>query len=80
MTATYVYLVIFGCLSYLIVTDASVAKAVYFLSQIAKFQYEKLKWYIQHSPDNPIVKYFIWKRSYKLAKELKKEFEERNSK
>ena len=30
------------------------------------------------SPDNPIVKYMIWRRSIKLAKELRKEFDEKN--
>jgi hypothetical protein len=30
------------------------------------------------SPDNPIVKYMIWRRSMKLAKELRKELNEKN--
>jgi hypothetical protein len=31
-----------------------------------------------HNPANPIVKYFMWRRAYKLAKELQDEFENRN--
>ena len=48
------------------------------LSQLARVQYEKTKWWIVHNPANPIVKYFIWKRSNKLAEELMRELESRN--
>jgi hypothetical protein len=48
------------------------------LTQLAQVQYEKTKWWIIHNPANPIVKYFMWRRSYKLAKELMEEIESRN--
>jgi hypothetical protein len=73
MTATYVYLLIFGCFTYLIATDASIAKAVYLISQMIRFRFERFKWWVKYSPDNPIVRYLIWRRSYKLAKELEEE-------
>jgi hypothetical protein len=60
------------------VTDESIAKAVVLLSQIIKFQYEKTKWMILNDPRNPIVKYFMWKRAYKLAEELQKELEDKS--
>jgi hypothetical protein len=59
----------------LIATDESIAKAVYLSSQLAKFQFEKFKWWIRYSPDNPIVRYLMWRRAYKLAKELRDELE-----
>ena len=59
---------------YLIATDDSVAYAVVLVSKIVKFQYEKTKWWILHNPANPIVKYLIWRRALRLAKELEKEF------
>jgi hypothetical protein len=43
-----------------------------------ELEYEKLKWRIMQSPDNPIVKYMIWRRSIKLAKELRKELEKKD--
>jgi hypothetical protein len=43
-----------------------------------KLEYEKFKWRIMQSPDNPIVKYMIWRRSMKLAEELRKELNEKN--
>lgn len=44
------------------------------LTQLARVQYEKTKWWILHNPANPIVKYFMWKRAMKLAKEIEKDF------
>ena len=73
MNSTYIYFLIFFCIGYLIVTDQSIAKAFYMLTQLARVQYEKTKWWILYNPANPIVKYLIWCRSMKLAKEIEKE-------
>ena len=70
MNTTYIYFVIFFCIAYLIITDQSVARGFYLLTQIVRVQYEKTKWWILHNPANPIVKYIMWRRSYKLAKEI----------
>ena len=78
MTATYIYFIIFFCIAYLIVTDQSVARGFYMLTQLARVEYEKVKWWILHNPANPIVKYLMRKRAYKLAKELQQELESRN--
>ena len=78
MNTTYIYFTIFFCVAYLIVTDQSVAKGFYMLTQLARVEYEKVKWWILHNPANPIVKYLIWRRSMKLAEELQKEFEKKN--
>jgi hypothetical protein len=78
MSPTYIYFIIFFCIAYLIITDQSVAKAFYMLTQLAKVQYEKTKWWIMHSPDNIIVRWLIHRRSMKMAKELMKEFGEKN--
>jgi hypothetical protein len=78
MSASYIYFIIFFCIAYLIITDQSVAKAFYMLTQLARVEYEKVKWWVLHNPANPIVKYFMWKRSMKLAKELMNELESKN--
>lgn len=70
MNASSIYFIIFFCIAYLIITDQSVARAFYMLTQLARVQYEKTKWWILHNPANPVVKYLIWRRSMKLAKEL----------
>ena len=75
MSSVYIYFIIFFCIAYLILTDQSVARGFYMLTQLARVQYEKTKWWILHNPANPIVKYLMWRRSIKLAEELMKEFE-----
>ena len=71
----YISFIIFAVVAYLIVTDNSVAAAFYYVVKLIKFEYEKRKWMILNDPRNPIVKYLIWRRSYKLAKELHRELE-----
>jgi hypothetical protein len=78
MNTSYVYFIIFFCIAYLIITDQSVARAFYMLTQLIKFQYEKTKWMILHDPRNPIVRWNIERRSYKLAKELQKELKDKS--
>ena len=78
MTAQYIYLVIFFCIGYLIVTDESVAKAFVFVTQIAKNKFLVFKWWFIHNPKTPWARYSMHRRSMKLAEELMKEFENKN--
>ena len=80
MNANYIYLIIFFCIAYLILTDQSVAKGFYFLTQFVKIQYEKTKWWVLHNPANPIIKYMMWRRAMKLAEELQRELAEKQKK
>jgi hypothetical protein len=70
----YFWFFLFVVLGYFIVTDSSVAKLFDFITRLIKFKYEETKWWILHNPRNPIVKYLMWKRAMKMAKELQKEF------
>jgi hypothetical protein len=76
----YFWFGIFVFVAYLIATDDSVAYAVTLVSKIVRFQYEKQKWWLLHNPRNPIVKYFMYRNSLKIAKELMKEFAEKENK
>jgi hypothetical protein len=78
MSPTYIYFIIFACAGYLIVTDQSIAKAVVFISQIAKNKFLIFKWWLMNNPKTPWVRYSMHRRSMKLAEEMMKEFEERN--
>jgi hypothetical protein len=73
----YSWFALFAIVAYVIVTDNSVAQAFYMLTQLVRVQYEKVKWWIFHSPDNPITRYLIWRRSMRSAKELMEEFEKK---
>lgn len=78
MTAEYIYLIIFCCIAYLIVTDNSVAQAVYLITKIVKNKFEIMKWWIVHNPSTPWAKYSMHRRSVKLAKEIMKVLHDKN--
>jgi len=73
MNPLYIYFIIFSCVGYLIVTDASVARLFVLLTGLARVQYEKIKWWVLYNPANPIVKWLMWRNALRLAKELAKE-------
>ena len=80
MTSYYFWFGIFMFVGYLIVTDISVAYVFTLVSKLIKFQYEKQKWWLFHNPRNPIVKGLMWRNSVRMAKELMKEFAEKEKK
>lgn len=77
MNSYTIWFSILVLVSYLIATDDSVLQAFHLVSRLVKFQYEKVKWWILHSPSNPIVRWSIHRRSMKMAEELMKEFEDK---
>lgn len=75
----YFWFFLFAVSAYLIVTDESVAKLFYYATKLIKFQYEKTKWWLIYNPANPVVKYLMWRRAMKMAKELEKELKDERS-
>lgn len=59
--------------AFLIFTDSSLSKAFDLLIQYVSIQYRRWKWIILNSPDNPINRWLIHRRSMKMAKDLMKE-------
>jgi hypothetical protein len=78
MTYYYAWFALFAVIAYIIVTDNSIARAFYMLTQLARVQYEKVKWWVIHNPANPIIRYFMWRRSMKMAKELMEELAQKD--
>ena len=78
MNITYIYLIIFGCIAYLIVTDESIAKAIVFIAEIVKNKFLIFKWWFIHNPKTPWARYSMYRNSMKMAEELMKEFEDRD--
>jgi hypothetical protein len=74
----YLWFIVFVVIVYFIATDESISTAFYYLIRLAKFQFEKTKWMILHDPRNPIVRWNMERRAYKLAKELQDEMERRS--
>ena len=73
MNPFYVWFLIFACIGYLVVTDASVARLFVLLTGLVRIKYEQIKWFLLHNPANPLVKFMIHRRSLRLAKQLAKE-------
>jgi len=73
-----IWFFLFVIAAYFIITDDSVARSFYFITKLLKFEYGKTKWWLLNNPRNPIVKYLMWRRAMKLAKELEKEFIKNN--
>jgi len=71
----YAWFIVFAVLAYFIVTDDSVAAAFYFIIRLARSYVQRQWWWFLNNPRNPIVKYLMWRRAYKLAKELQRELE-----
>ena len=61
---------LFAVAAYFIVTDESVAAAFFYVTKLAKYHTSKYWWWLLHNPRNPVVKYLIYRRSLKLAREL----------
>ena len=78
MSSYTFWLIVFSFITYFVATDQSVARAFYMLTQLVRVQYEKIKWILLNDPRNPIVKFFMWRRAYKLAEELQRELQSKS--
>jgi DNA modification methylase len=67
------YLIIFFCTAYLIISDQSISQAFVYIFDLAKNKLIQKIWWLKNNPANPIIKYMMWRRAYKLAEELQKE-------
>ncbi len=64
----------------MIVVDENVSVAIIYVLKLLEVTLQRWKWIILYHPANPITKYLIWRRSWKLAKELQKEFDLKSTK
>lgn len=73
----YTVFSIFAIILALMVVDPNVGLYIDLLFKNISVQFRKFKWILFNSPDNPIVRWMIWRRSYKMAEQLRKEMENR---
>lgn len=71
MNAQYVWFLIFGVLAYIIVTDPNVARAYNYVLELTNTNIRRWWWWTTNNPANPVVKYMIYRKNLKLAKELR---------
>ncbi len=61
---------LFAVVAYFIVTDESVAAAFYYVIKLVSTNIKLRWWWLTNNPANPVVKYLVYRRSLKLAREL----------
>ena len=70
MDSHIILLGIFAVVAYVIVTDERAAAAFVYVSKLANTQIKRHWWWLNNNPRNPVVKYMIYRRSLRIAKEL----------
>ena len=60
----------FAVVAYIIVTDDRAAAAFVYVSKLANTEIKRHWWWLTNNPRNPVVKYMIYRRSLRIAKEL----------
>ena len=78
MTIQLAWFALFAVALYFIVSDESIAAAFYYVIGIATNFIRGRVWLMTNDPRNPVVKYIMWRRSMKMAKQLKRYFDEKN--
>ena len=70
MDSHIILLGMFAVVAYIIVTDDRAAAAFVYVSKLANTQIKRHWWWLTNNPRNPVVKYMIYRRSLRIAKEL----------
>ena len=70
MDSHIILLGIFAVVAYIIVTDERAAAAFVYVSKLANTEIRRHWWWLTNNPRNPVVKYMIYRRSLRIAKEL----------
>jgi len=70
MDSHIILLGMFAVVAYVIVTDERAAAAFVYVSKLANTEIKRHWWWLTNNPRNPVVKYMIYRRSLRIAKEL----------
>jgi len=70
MDSHIILLGMFAVVAYIIVTDERAAAAFLYVSKLANTEIRRHWWWLTNNPRNPVVKYMIYRRSLRIAKEL----------
>ena len=62
---------IFAVVAYIIVTDDRAAAAFVYAFKLVNTNIKRQWWWLTNNPRNPVVKYMMYRKNLKLAKELK---------
>ena len=70
MDSHTILLGVFMVVAYVIVTDERVAAAFLYGIKLVIYNIKRRWWWLTNNPKNPVVKYLIYRRSLRIAKEL----------
>ena len=70
MNSHTILLGMFAVVAYIIVTDERAAAAFLYVSKLVDSNIRRHWWWLTNNPRNPVVKYMIYRRSLRIAKEL----------
>ncbi len=70
MNSHIILLGMFAVVAYIIVTDERAAAAFVYAFKLANTEIRRHWWWLTNNPRNPVVKYMIYRRSLRIAKEL----------
>ena len=62
---------IFAVVAYFIITDENVAAAFVYAFKLVNTNIKRQWWWLTNNPRNPVVRYMMYRKNLKLAKELK---------
>ena len=62
---------IFAVVTYFIITDENAAAAFVYAFKLVNTNIKRQWWWLTNNPRNPVVKYMMYRKNLKLAKELK---------
>ena len=70
MNSNTILLGMFAVVAYIIITDERAAAAFLYVSKLVDSNIRRHWWWLTNNPRNPVVKYLIYRRSLRIAKEL----------
>ena len=70
MNSHTILLGMFAVVAYVIVIDDRAAAAFLYVSKLVVTNIRRHWWWLTNNPRNPVVKYLIYRRSLRMAKEL----------
>ena len=70
MNSHTILLGMFAVVAYVIVTDERAAAAFLYGIKLVVTNIRRHWWWLTNNPRNPVVKYIVYRRSLRLAKEL----------
>lgn len=77
MNSQYFLLIIIGFVLYFSILDPNIMKAIGYVSKLSETKLKQFKWWLLNDPSNPIVRYFIWRRSMETAKRIRKDLDKK---